>query len=103
MPTPRLVLIHSPLLGPFSWSAVAAELRGAGGAAETPAFPRFSTLQGDLYPALVASLAASIDGAGRAPAVLVAHGGAGPLLPALAVTLTVTLPATVRLVIPPAE
>jgi hypothetical protein len=83
MPAPRLVLIHSPLLGPFSWRPVADELRRRGVPAETPAFPRLSAVEGDFYPALVASLAASVDGAGRAPAVLVAHSGAGPLIPAL--------------------
>jgi len=54
---------------------------------ETPACPRFSTLQGDLYPELIAGLAGAIDGAGRSPAVLVAHSGAGPLLPGLAARL----------------
>lgn len=87
MPAPRLVLIHSPLLGPFSWRPVAAELRGRGVQVETPAFPRFSTVDGDFYPALIASLSASLDGAGRAPAVLVAHSGAGPLVPGLCARL----------------
>lgn len=83
----RLVLIHSPLLGPNSWQAVAARLRDDDIWTEAPAFPKFSTIAGDFYPALAASLAATIDGAGRAAAILVAHGAAGPVLPALAARL----------------
>lgn len=87
----RLALIHSPLLGPYSWHAVAERLRAEDIWTETPAFPKFSTIAGDFYPALAASLAATIDGAGRAPAILVAHGAAGPVLPALAARLQTPL------------
>jgi hypothetical protein len=83
----RLVLVHSPLLGPFSWRATAEMLRAEGLHVETPACPGFSAVEGDYYPALTASLAAAIDGGGQAAPVLVAHGGAGPLLPALAARL----------------
>jgi hypothetical protein len=42
----RFVLLHSPLLGPASLSALAAELAGQGLRAETPAWPRLSGVDG---------------------------------------------------------
>lgn len=83
----RIVLLHSPLLGPLSWRAVAALLADRGHLAETPAWPRLSTLAGDYYATLASAMAATLDGAAREPAVLVAHSGAGPLVPALAAAL----------------
>ncbi|MBL8772283.1 MAG: hypothetical protein JNK30_12955 [Phenylobacterium sp.] len=80
--TTRLVLLHSPLLGPLSWRRVAAILAGRGAAAEAPAWPRLSTLGADGYAALANSMAASL-GAGP-PAIVVAHSGAGALMPSVA-------------------
>lgn len=77
----RFLLLHSPLLGPFTWRAVAEVLRGAGHQAETPAWPRLSTLGEDCYAALANGMAASIDRG--EPAVVVAHSGAGAVLPSV--------------------
>jgi hypothetical protein len=77
----RLVLLHSPLLGPLTWQAVAVALRGRGRAAEAPAWPRLSSLGEDCYAALANSMAATIDRPQET--VLVAHSGAGALLPAV--------------------
>jgi hypothetical protein len=79
----RFVLLHSPLLGPSSWRATAAALAELGHVAETPAWPRLSTLGGDFYPELVRGL----EVAGPDPVMLVAHSGAGALVPALAAAL----------------
>jgi hypothetical protein len=79
---PRLVLLHSPLLGPLCWRAVAAELRARGLAAEAPAWPRLSTLGDDGYAALAGSLTATVRPA--RDTILVAHSGAGPLVPSVA-------------------
>lgn len=79
---PRLVLVHSPLLGPLSWRRVAEVLRARGVEAEAPAWPRLSTLGDDCYAALANSMAATL-GHG-APAILVAHSGAGALIPSVA-------------------
>jgi hypothetical protein len=84
----RIILLHSPLLGPLTWRAVAAELQARGHLAETPAWPRFATIGEGFYGALTGSLAATIDGGGRTPAVLVAHSGAGALMPGLLEALT---------------
>jgi hypothetical protein len=81
--TPRIVLLHSPLLGPSAWRAVAAELTSRGRTAEAPAWPRLSTIDAGYYAALTDSLGATLD-ASPAPAILVAHSGAGALVPALA-------------------
>lgn len=80
----RIVLLHSPLLGPLSWRAAAGALAALGHAAEAPAWPRLSTVAGDYYPTLARAMAATLDGE---PAVLVAHSGAGALMPALAQAL----------------
>jgi hypothetical protein len=80
----RIVLLHSPLLGPMCWRGVADELRMMGRAAHTPAWPRLSSLGGDCYRALAAGLAATLDVDRKTPAVLVAHSGAGPLTPSVA-------------------
>ena len=61
----RLVLLHSPLLGPLSWRAVAARLRERGLTVETPAWPRLSTLGRDCYAALANSMSATLRPAAR--------------------------------------
>lgn len=78
----RLVLLHSPLLGPLSWQAVARTLRARGHLVEAPAWPRLSTLGEDCYAALANAMAATIDHG--EPPVLVAHSGAGALMPSVA-------------------
>lgn len=86
MTAPRFVLLHSPLLGPLTWRAVAAALRDAGAIAETPAWLRLSEVDGSFYDTLVEAMAAQVA-AGEGAPVLVAHSGAGPLLPALTARL----------------
>ena len=82
----RFVLLHSPLLGPFSWSAAAKALRRRGHAVETPVWRRLGDLEGDIYEALADDLARQVAPAGEG-ALLVAHSGAGALVPALAAKL----------------
>jgi hypothetical protein len=83
---PRLILLHSPLLGPASWRAAAAALRRRGRAVETPAWPRLSAIGEGFYPASASAMAGAVD-ARPGRAILVAHSGAGALLPALATAL----------------
>ena len=82
----RFVLLHSPLLGASGWRPVAVELARLGHVAATPAWPRLSTIGGGFYAALADSLAATLDTGD--PAILVAHSGAGALIPALAARIT---------------
>jgi hypothetical protein len=79
----RFALLHSPLLGPSSWRAVAEALQARGHAVEAPAWPRLSAVEADFYRALADGMAATLADAGEPP-VLVAHSGAGALVPALA-------------------
>lgn len=81
----RLVLLTSPVLGPESWRGVAEALRGMGEVAEVPRLPRLSTLDADFYAALAGAVAADA-GAGEPP-ILVAHSGAGAIVPAVAARL----------------
>lgn len=80
----RLILLHSPLLGPYSLKATAAELAAHGLSAEAPAWPKLSSISEGYYATLARAMAATIDGGGSDPVVLVAHSGAGALVPELA-------------------
>jgi hypothetical protein len=84
MGAPRFVLLHSPLLGPASLAPLAATLAERGDVVQAPAWPKLSTIGDGYYEALVQAMAANIDGAGAEPVLLVAHSGAGALIPALA-------------------
>lgn len=84
----RFVLLHSPLLGPLTWRAVAAALRVDGASAETPAWTPLSQVDdGGFYQALAQPMAVQIA-AGEGDPLLVAHSAAGALLPALASRLS---------------
>jgi hypothetical protein len=76
---PRLLLVHSPLVGCETWELVAAELAGRGWPVAVPDLtgtvpvgPPYATRQAEV----IASSAAG------QPAVLIGHSGAGPLLAA---------------------
>ncbi|HEY0436713.1 MAG TPA: hypothetical protein VGC92_08740 [Phenylobacterium sp.] len=83
---PRFVLLHSPLLGPLAWRAVAAELTARGHVAETPAWTPLSEAAEPFYVTLADRMAARLGSPEEAP-VLVAHSGAGALIPAVAARL----------------
>ena len=79
------ILVHGPLIGPFTWVPVAAELRKLGATAVIPALNSPSRRAGaywehhcDLFALELANV--SMD---TSEAVLVGHEGAGPLLPKL--------------------
>jgi len=82
----RFVLLHSPLLGPLTWRAVAEALRAGGGAAETPAWTPLASIDGAFYDVLAERMAEQLGADGAAP-ILVAHSGAGPLAAVLAARL----------------
>ncbi len=78
-----VVLIHSPLIGPFTWSLVAQELRAGGFDVLVPVL----TDNGATPPPYWEQHAACVQQAlepisSDRPLVLVGHSGAGPLLPA---------------------
>ena len=91
----RFVLLHSPLLGPLMWRAVADDLRERGAAAETPAWRSLTQIDGGFYRTLATDLAQAVDGAGGDPVTLVAHSGAGALVPALVAALSAPVAAII--------
>jgi pimeloyl-ACP methyl ester carboxylesterase len=85
---PLIVLVHSPLVGPFSWAPVAEVLRGRGRRVIVPDLGP-GTEQGPPYfehHAAIVAQAVKAQGS-PGPVVLVAHSGAGVLLPAIETVL----------------
>ena len=72
----RLVLLHSPLVGPACWGGVPAELGARGYEAQVLALPPWDQVARPYYPALAAAVAESV-GPGD---VLVVHSGGGGLV-----------------------
>lgn len=80
----RFVLIHSPLVGPSTWSLAANELRQRGLIAILPALhdsPDIKQSYWEQHAASIAQALAEVPKSVRL--ILVAHSGAGPLLPAI--------------------
>ena len=80
-----IVLVHSPLVGPFTWSLVAQQLQAGGFDVLVPAL----TDNGETPPPYWQQHAACVQQAlvsipQERPLVLVGHSGAGSLLPVLA-------------------
>ncbi len=80
------LLVHSPLLGPSSWAATAAVLRGRGHAVATPDLRAAVT---GAPPRVPAVLAAAVAGTADLPGTVavVGHSGAGAFLPAIGAAL----------------
>ncbi len=77
----RLLLVHSPLVGPATWNLVAADLAGGGCEVGVPDLTGTVTA-GPPYCLRQAEVIAR-SASGR-PAILIGHSGAGPLLAAAA-------------------
>ena len=93
----RLILLHSPFVGPASWGGVTAALAVRGHAVTAPAWPRLEPIRDAFYRTLAQDMASRIDAEeGEAP-ILVTHSGGGALIPALEAAMT-TPPAAVILV-----
>ncbi|HSF26213.1 MAG TPA: hypothetical protein VLC50_01720 [Actinomycetes bacterium] len=80
---PTLVLLHSPLAGPASWGGLPEALRAAG--REVITVDVCEDDEPPYAPRYVASVARQVNAAGPTGVVLVAHSGAGALVPALAI------------------
>lgn len=94
-PELRFILLHSPLLGPLTWQAVAADLRGRGVRVQAPAWRPLAQIDGGFYRTLATDLAARVDEAAEGAFTLVAHSGAGALIPALVSALSTPVAATI--------
>lgn len=80
-----IILVHSPLLGPFNWSLVANELRRRGVAVVVPDLHGEGVDEERPYHQQHAQNSANAlkTVPPNEPIVLVAHSGAGPLLPVI--------------------
>jgi hypothetical protein len=85
MDDPLLVLVHSPLTGAQAWGPAAEALRSLGHVVVSPDLGPAFAGDGPYYPAAAALAAASLrEYAMHETAVLLAHSGAGSLIPAIA-------------------
>ena len=75
----RLVLVHSPLVGPGTWEPVAADLAGRGFQVSVPDLTGTVAAGPPFAPRQAEVIAHSAPGQ---PTVLIGHSGAGPLLAA---------------------
>jgi pimeloyl-ACP methyl ester carboxylesterase len=75
-----VVLLHSPLVGPLTWQAVARRLRANGRDVIVPDLSEAVRAGPPHEPALVSAVAEAV---GDGPFVLVGHSAAGPLLPTI--------------------
>lgn len=83
------VLVHSPLVGPMTWRLVATELQRRGYIALVPSLFDAPHTDRSYWQQHAQSVAQAVRAAGLGEAlVLVAHSGAGPLLPAIRQALT---------------
>jgi hypothetical protein len=83
---PTFVLVHSPLVGPSIWSWAGAALRRWGFDVVIPDMAGFENAGAPYWePCVQAVVLACGDALG--PLVLVGHGGAAPLLPAMTLAL----------------
>src|SRR5919197_5028072 len=74
---PVFVLIHSPLVGPTTWSAVAAELEQSGRQAVVPSLVGVADAPAPQWRHVVDAVRDASSPI-EDPVVLVAHSGAGP-------------------------
>ena len=86
---PRFVLIHSPLCGPLTWQPVAEELRHQGLEVVLLALRDDSAVTAPYWKQHAAAVVRALEGVPTdRPLILVAHSGAGPLLPAIGAALS---------------
>jgi pimeloyl-ACP methyl ester carboxylesterase len=84
-PTPALVLIHSPLVGPLTWQLCQDLLQDRGYRTVVPSLAGVFVAGPPYYPKLAARVVEAVHAAAPARSlVLVGHSGAGALLPSVA-------------------
>lgn len=81
MPQPRLILLHSPLVGPSFWRDACDALWARGARAYTPRLPAAEHVHPPYWLTHAAGVAAGLPE--QDEVVLVGHGAAGALLPAV--------------------
>jgi pimeloyl-ACP methyl ester carboxylesterase len=81
--TTTLLFVHSPVLGPSTWTGTSNALRRIGFRADVPDLTGVVTEDGPYYPALAAAVAAAVDDSAD-PVIVIGHSAAGGVLPAIA-------------------
>jgi pimeloyl-ACP methyl ester carboxylesterase len=89
-----LAFVHSPLVGPLTWQAVADRFASDGLRTAVPDLTGAMAGPAPYQPGLAQAVAGAVDPLG-VPAVLIGHSGAGPLLPGIAAALAVPVRALV--------
>ena len=74
------LLVHSPLVGPSSWAALAQRVAAQGADVVVPDLTRIAEAEPPWWERLVGTAVAAADGLGS-PVVVVGHSGAGAFLP----------------------
>jgi alpha/beta hydrolase family protein len=80
----KLVLLHSPLAGPGSWRALAPLLRARGFDVDIPDYSDVMAGNPPYYSTIATIVCAAIANTNPTDTILVAHSGAGALIPAIA-------------------
>lgn len=81
---PLLVLIHSPLVGPFTWSLVAKRLRQRGIETLVPVLTDVEDTDAPYWQQHAEAVSQALESVPEMrPLILVGHSGAGPLLPTI--------------------
>jgi pimeloyl-ACP methyl ester carboxylesterase len=81
--SPTLLFVHSPVVGPSTWTYTAEVLREKGFGCVVPDLTTVATMCGPYYPKYAMAAAAAVDEE-TGPVVVVGHSAAGALLPAMA-------------------
>ena len=89
-----LVFVHSPLVGPLTWRAVAERCAASGWPVAVADLTTAMAGPAPYQPRVAAAVARAAAGPGG-PVVLVGHSGAGPLLPGVAAAVGVPVRALV--------
>jgi hypothetical protein len=77
----KLLFVHSPVVGPTTWSPTAEVLRGRGFRCLVPGLTGVTTSGPPYYSKLARAATEAVD---DDPVVLIGHSAAGPLLPVIA-------------------
>lgn len=77
----RLVLLHSPLVGPSTWKHLTPALEALGHAVVVPDYAAVMRGDGPFYPAIIETIRTAVGGTTSTPTAFVAHSGAGALIP----------------------
>jgi len=92
---PTFVLVHSPIVGPATWLPVADALRAEGRRVVVPSLLDVARSAPPRWEAVVAAIERGLPGVLAKHVILVAHSGAGPLMPVVGAHLDATIDAYV--------